>query len=77
MHPNHTPTSTPTPTPMVPLDPKTGSTLEEKQSLEDGRQPPFSNPNNNPKHTLDNSDKASNHINKKDKNMITFTPLSL
>ena len=50
---------------MVPLDPKTGSTLEEKQPLEDGRQPPPSNPNNNPKHTLDNSDKASNHIKQK------------
>ena len=65
MHPNHTPTSTPTPTPMVPLDPKTGSTLEEKQPLGDGRQPPPSNPNNNPKHTLDNSDKASNHVKQK------------
>lgn len=50
---------------MVPLDPKTGSTLEEKKPLEDGRQPPPSNPNNNPKPTLDNSDKASNHIKQK------------
>ena len=61
MHPNHTPTSTP----MVPLDPKTGSTLEEKKPLEDGRQPPPSNPNNNPKHTLDNSDKVSNYTKQK------------
>ena len=45
---------------MVPLDPKTGSTLEKKKPLEDGRQPPPSNPNNNPKHIPDNSDKVSN-----------------
>ena len=50
---------------MVPLDPKTGSTLEEKQPLEDGRQPPPSNPNNNPKPTLDNSDKVSNYTKQK------------
>ena len=65
MHPNHTPIPLPIPIPMVPLDPKTGSTLEEKKPLDDGRQPPPSNPNNNPKPTLDNSDKVSNYTKQK------------